>query len=181
MLDFSINASATYQGIAVVAPHLLASMLYIAVYTFQNDFAFFKNDRSRKVRQRETSKYHIQLCIALLLMLVMALVLVATSAQKVDLLYGGCVFISVFVHYFALVAVMWMGAEALLMLQKVVIIFVRITTKYIVILSLICWCKLITIRQYNNNYVSYEINYESLNSMYTYSGTNSTSCHITSC
>ena len=75
-------------------------------------------------------------------MLVMALVLVATSAQVVDLLYGGCVFISIFVHYFALVAVMWMGAEALLMLQKVVIIFVRITTKYIVTLSLVCWCKL---------------------------------------
>ena len=80
-------------------------------------------------------------------MLAMALVLVATSAQAVqDLLYGGCLFISIFVHYFALVAVMWMGAEALLMLQKVVIIFVRITTKYIVILSLVCWCKLTIIR-----------------------------------
>ena len=102
----------------------------------------FLNYFSRKVRQRETSKYHVQLCIALLLMLVMALVLVATSEQAVDLLYGGCVSISIFVHYFALVAVMWMGAEALLMLQKVVIIFVHITTKYIVTLSLVCWCKL---------------------------------------
>ena len=74
-------------------------------------------------------------------MLVLTLVLVATSAEAANLLYGGCVFISIFVHYFALVAVMWMGAEALLMFQKVVIIFVNITTKYIIILSLICWCK----------------------------------------
>ena len=115
------------------------------VYTYQVDFLFRLqidiNYLFRKVRQRETSKYHIQLCIALLLMLAMSLVLVATSEQALDLLYGGCVFISVFVHYFALVAVMWMGAEALLMLQKVVIIFVRITTKYIVITSLVCWCK----------------------------------------
>ena len=74
-------------------------------------------------------------------MLVMTLVLVATSTEAVNLLYGGCVFISIFVHYFALVAVMWMGAESLLMFQKVVIIFVNITTKYIIALSLICWCK----------------------------------------
>ena len=76
-------------------------------------------------------------------MLVMALVLVAVSSEAAaDILYGGCVFVSIFVHYFTLVAVMWMGAEALFMFQKVVIIFVHITTKYIIILSLICWCKL---------------------------------------
>ena len=129
----------------------------VTTYTFQTDSKLIHNYLSRKVRQRETSKYHIQLCIALLLMLVMALVLVATSAQAVDLLYGGCVFISIFVHYFALVAVMWMGAEALLMLQKVVIIFVRITTKYIVTLSLVCWCKLtIIITVYIKKSLSYE-------------------------
>ncbi|KAL5497151.1 hypothetical protein EMCRGX_G013575 [Ephydatia muelleri] len=32
-----------------------------------------------------------------------------------------------------------MGAEALLMFQKLVIVFVQITTRFIVILSLICW------------------------------------------
>ena len=41
--------------------------------------------------------------------------------------YGGCVLVSVLVHYFTLVAVMWMGAEAVLMFQKLVIVFVRIT------------------------------------------------------
>ena len=48
---------------------------------------------------------------------------------------------SLLVHYFALTAVMWMGAEALLMFQKLVIVFVRITTKYIVIVSIVCWSK----------------------------------------
>ena len=55
--------------------------------------------------------------------------------------YGGCVLVSVLIHYFTLVAVMWMGAEAVLMFQKLVIVFIRITTRYIVAVSLVCWCK----------------------------------------
>ena len=50
--------------------------------------------------------------------------------------------LSLLVHYFTLVAVMWMGAEALLMFQKLVIVFVQITTKFIVFVSIICWSKL---------------------------------------
>jgi hypothetical protein len=53
--------------------------------------------------------------------------------------FEGCVTVSVLIHYFTLVAVMWMGAEALLMFQKLVIVFVQITTRYIVIVSLVCW------------------------------------------
>ena len=67
--------------------------------------------------------------------------LVALSASKVTPLYGGCVMVSVLVHYFALVAVMWMGAEALLMFQKLVIVFIQISTKFIVTVSIICWSK----------------------------------------
>ena len=48
---------------------------------------------------------------------------------------------SALVHYFTLVAVMWMGAEALFMFQKLVIVFVQITTKYIIIVSVVCWGK----------------------------------------
>ena len=69
------------------------------------------------------------------------LVLVALSAEKVTTIYGGCVLLSLLVHYFTLVSVMWMGAEALLMFQKLVIVFVRITTKWIVSVSVICWSK----------------------------------------
>ena len=49
--------------------------------------------------------------------------------------------VSALVHYFTLVAVMWMGAEALFMFQKLVLVFVEITTKYIIIVSVICWGK----------------------------------------
>ena len=95
----------------------------------------------RKIRQKDATVYNIQLSIALLLMLVMALVLVAISSEAADILYGGCIFISVSVHYFTLVAVMWMGAAALLMFQKLVMVFVRFTTTQFVIVSLICWSK----------------------------------------
>ena len=74
-------------------------------------------------------------------MLVVSLALIALSAENVVALYGGCVMVSILVHYFTLVAVMWMAAEALLMFQKLVIIFTRITTKFIVIISIICWSK----------------------------------------
>ena len=95
----------------------------------------------RNVRQKDISKFHIQLCLAILLMLIVSLAFVVISAETLPALYGGCVFVSLLVHYFALTSVLWMGAEALLMFQKLVIVFVRTTTKYIVILSIICWCK----------------------------------------
>ena len=76
-------------------------------------------------------------------MYMLTLILVVFSAEKVTTIYGGCVTLSLLVHYLTLVAVMWMGAEALLMFQKLVIVFVRITTKFIVIVSLICWSKLL--------------------------------------
>ena len=95
----------------------------------------------RRIRQKSASKYHVQLSLAILLMLIVSFVLVVLSAESIDSLYGGCVTISVLVHYFTLVAVMWMGAEALLMFQKLVIVFVRITTKSIIIVSVVCWGK----------------------------------------
>ena len=100
---------------------------------------------SRKVREKDISKYHIQLCFALLCMYVLTLILVMISAEKVTAIYGGCVTLSLLVHYFTLVAVMWMGAEALLMFQKLVIVFIQITAKFIAFISLICWSKLIII------------------------------------
>ena len=59
-------------------------------------------------------------------------------------LYGGCVAVSATIHYFTLAAVMWMGAEALLTFQKFVIVFRsrQLTTKYITIVSIVCWGEL---------------------------------------
>ena len=74
-------------------------------------------------------------------MFTVTLVLVGLSAGSVNAIYGGCVTVSVLVHYFMLVAVMWMGAEALLMFQKLVIVFVHITERFIVSVSIVCWSK----------------------------------------
>ena len=95
----------------------------------------------RKLREKDASKYHIQLSLAMLFMLVVSLALVAKSVANVTDPYGGCVTVSVLVHYFTLVAVMWMGAEALLMFQKLVIVFSGITTKFIISVSTVCWSK----------------------------------------
>ena len=94
----------------------------------------------RKLRQKDVSKLHIQLCCALLGMLLVFVVGIDKTEN-----FGGCVTVSVLIHYFTLVAVMWMGAEALFMFQKIVVVFIRMTTRYITVLSLICWGTLETI------------------------------------
>ena len=97
----------------------------------------------RKIRQKPVSKYHAQLSLSMLLMLIVAMVLIILSAERIDTLYGGCVVVSMLVHYFTLVAVMWMGAEALLMFQKLIVnVFSQVTTRYIIIVSIICWSEL---------------------------------------
>ena len=90
----------------------------------------------RKLRERHATIFHIQLCIALFCMLI-------TFVCGIDQtsVYGGCVLVSVQIHYFTMVAVMFMGAEAVLMFKKLIIVFGQTTTKFFVAISLICWCK----------------------------------------
>ena len=96
----------------------------------------------RTLRAKDITPYHVQLCISLLLMYVFVLVLFVTgSVDPANTLYGGCIFVSITVHYFALVAVMWMGAEALVMFQKIIIVFVQLTKMQLTIVSIICWSK----------------------------------------
>ena len=90
----------------------------------------------RTFRDRDASKYHVQLCLAMICML-----LVFVTGINRTAVYGGCVLVSVLIHYFTLVAVLWMAAEALLMFQKFVIVFVTISTKFIVTVSILCWSK----------------------------------------
>ena len=52
--------------------------------------------------------------------------------------------VSALIHYFTLVAVMFMGAEAVLMFQKLVIVFGSTSTKFFITVSLICWRKCTT-------------------------------------
>ena len=70
----------------------------------------------RKLRERDVSKFHIQLCIVLFCMLI-----VFVSGIDQTHVYRGCVTVAVLIHYFTLVAWMWMGAEAVLVFQKLVI------------------------------------------------------------
>ena len=53
----------------------------------------------------------------------------------------GCTFCSLLIQYFSMASVAWMGAEALLMFQKLIIVFGHITTKHIIIISVVAWCK----------------------------------------
>ena len=98
----------------------------------------------RKLRARDFAKFNVQLGISLLLMLIMSVILVSLSVTEVnaDNIYGLCVMVSILVHYFTLVAVLWMGAEAVLMFKKLVIVFGTISRKFIWTVSLICWGKL---------------------------------------
>ena len=94
----------------------------------------------RKFRERVVTIFHVQLCIALFCMLIIFVCGIDKTA-----VYGACVFVSALIHYFTLVAVMFMGAEAVLMFQKLVIVFGSTPAKFFVTVSLICWCKCITV------------------------------------
>ena len=70
-------------------------------------------------------------------MLLMLLVFVSGVKQTQSSI--GCTVVSVLVQYFTLASVFWMGAEAVLMFKKLIIVFGRISTTFIVVISLICW------------------------------------------
>ena len=52
-----------------------------------------------------------------------------------------CVAMSYLIHYFTMASVMWMFAEALYMVKSFLIVFGKITTKFIIPLSLCAWSK----------------------------------------
>ncbi len=77
----------------------------------------------------------IQFCLSVALMMVAFLCGIA----RVEI-FELCVSISALIHYFTLVAMMWIAAEAVLMLQKL-IAATKTSAAYFVIASLICWSK----------------------------------------
>ena len=94
----------------------------------------FLSNIYRKFRKRDVSKFHVQLCLSLIFMLIVFVAGIDRVSVR-----AGCITAGVLIHYFALVSWMWMGAEAVLMFQKLVIVFSTITWKYILIVSLVCW------------------------------------------
>ena len=92
----------------------------------------------RELRQKDVTKLHVQLCMALTLLLAIFLGGIDRTGSEVL-----CTGMSFFIQYFALVSVFWMGAEAILMTKKLVIVFGTIPKKFFVIISIICWGMLI--------------------------------------
>lgn len=86
------------------------------------------------MRVRDITKFHIQLCIALMAMLFVFLIGVDRTEDEV-----ACTFMSCVILYFALTAVFWMGAEAVIMYKKLIIVFGSISLKFIIIVSATCW------------------------------------------
>ena len=72
-------------------------------------------------------------------MLLMLLVFVAGIGRTEN--RAGCITVGVLLHYLILVTWMWMAAEAALLFQKLVDVFRKLTTLYIVMASIVCWGK----------------------------------------
>ncbi len=90
----------------------------------------------RKLRKRDDTKFRIQLCLSMILMLVFFV----TGIYQVET-FEICVVASALLHYFTLVTAMWLAADALLMILKLNLVFPHPSTRFIVIISLICWRK----------------------------------------
>ena len=88
----------------------------------------------RKLRKKDVAKFHVQFSISLFLMLVVFVAGIDRTENR-----AGCITVGVLLHYLTLVAWMWMAAEAVLLFQKLVVVFMNVTVKYLIIVSAICW------------------------------------------
>ncbi len=52
-----------------------------------------------------------------------------------------CTLMSALLQYFVLSSMLWMVAQGVLMFRKLVLVFGIISKKFLVIVSLLCWCK----------------------------------------
>ena len=91
---------------------------------------------SRNLREKDASKFHCQLCLALLFTLI---VFVAGVDRTENIIL--CTAISMLIQYFTLASVFWMGAEAILMFKKLVIVFGSVSKKFLIFVSVLCWGK----------------------------------------
>lgn len=91
----------------------------------------------RKLRAHQASQFHIQLSLAIFVMLV----LFVGGVEQASV-YVPCVLVSLLLHYFSLASILWMGAEAALMFRKLVFVFKPITSTFVVVTSCICWREL---------------------------------------
>ena len=90
----------------------------------------------RKFRKRDVAKFHIQLALSMILMLVVFVAGIRHTKNR-----PGCVIVGGILHYLILVTWMWMAAEAILLFQKLVIVFTNISWIHLIVVSIICWGK----------------------------------------
>ena len=88
----------------------------------------------RNLRQKDVTKFHLQLALSLIFMLIVFVAGIDRTENR-----AGCITVGVLLHYLILVTFMWMGAEAVLLFQKLVIVFMKVSVKYLIIVSVICW------------------------------------------
>ena len=92
---------------------------------------FYLTPTYRKIRQKEASKFHVQLCIAIFCMFFFFLVGIDRTESEV-----GCTIFSLLIQYFTMASVALMGAEAVLMFHRLIIVFGRM---HLAIVSVIAW------------------------------------------
>ena len=90
----------------------------------------------RDFRQKDITKFHVQLAVSMMFMLIVFVAGIDRTENR-----AGCITVGVLLHYLILVAWMWMAAEAVLLFQKLVFVFKKSTTIYIVKQSIVCWGK----------------------------------------
>ena len=88
----------------------------------------------RKLRQKDVTKFHLQLALSMILMLIVFVSGITWTGNR-----AGCITMGVLLHYLILVTFMWMAAEAVLFFLKLVIVFMKVSVKYLIIVSVICW------------------------------------------
>ena len=87
------------------------------------------------------TKFHVQLALATLLLLILEVTTGIIQVITTDVDAAGCITFIATTYYFVLVAFMWMGAEGVLLCQKVFCVFKKTTTLYLFIVSFVCWSK----------------------------------------
>ena len=103
-------------------------------YAINNNYNLFCACIIRKLRQRDVAKFHVQLAVSMLLMLIVFVAGIGRTENR-----AGCITVGVLLHYLILVTWMWMAAEAVLLFIKLVVIFKQITKFELLFISIICW------------------------------------------
>lgn len=108
------------------------------------DLSSFPSTHS-KLRKRDSTKFRVQLCVSLILLLLSfggQVIIDYTQTEPGDIPIP-CSIVSALTQFFTLTSLLWMGAEAVLMFRKLVLVFGFISKAFYIGMSLICWCKYI--------------------------------------